>query len=119
MDKWFKLYKEVIKSGSIESPRRIWNMDESGIQDVPRKRSVVGPRSGKAVSIVPSEKGETSTVLCCVNAAGETTNTCVIFKGVRIQTRWLEGKPDDVDVKASPKGYINKQLIFGVWDVIH
>jgi hypothetical protein len=39
-----------------------------------------------------------------------TTDTMVIMKGQRVQQAWRDGKPDDVLLKASPKGYINKQL---------
>jgi hypothetical protein len=34
----------------------------------------------------------------------------VIMKGQRVQTTWKEGMPDDVILKASPRGYINKSI---------
>jgi hypothetical protein len=113
MDNWFNLYKGILETNKITDPRRIWNLDESGLQDVPTSQKVVGPVGAKCISLVPAEKGETTTILTCVNAVGECTKNMIIFRGVRTQATWREGMPEALCfVKASKKGYINKDLFF-------
>ena len=53
------------------SASRIFNMDESGLTVVHKPRKVLAKKGMKQVGKVTSgEKGETTTIVCAVNAAG-------------------------------------------------
>ena len=96
----------------IVDPCRIWNIDETGLQDIPKQDRVVGVKREKTYHVVSSEKGETSTVVVYVSASGPVVPPMVIHKGKKVQTHWKEGKLSRSFVKASRNGYICKELFY-------
>ena len=90
---------------------QIWNVDESGVQDVPNDGdTVVSAKGESAFRIVSSEQGERATILTYVSANGLVCPPMVIFKGEKVQTYWRVNAPGGVHVRASTSGYINRNL---------
>ena len=107
---WFDLYEEVVEHVGITDPRRIWNVDESGVEDIPRVGNVIGLAGQDTYQIVSGEKGTRTTFLTYVNAAGEALPPMIIHKGSKVRPGWEENLMSGAILRASKKGYINKDL---------
>ncbi len=107
--KWFDWMKIFLREKNITSPVYIWNIDETGLQDIPKVRKVLCPRRKKANQIIGKEKG-TTTCVAMVNAAGMKVPPMIIHKGNTVTAAWLTNCPDDVLVRAQESGYINTDL---------
>ena len=70
INKWFDQYEALLQELKIESPMSIWNCNESGVQDVPKEKDVLGITGEKTNNVTSQEQGETSTILTFVNAVG-------------------------------------------------
>ena len=110
IDKFFNLYQDLLKQFNIESPMHIWNTDESSMQDVAKEEKVIGVTGEKAHTMSPKEQGETTTILMFANACGQVFPPLVIFKGTKVSDAWQTNVPPNVTVRASPKGWINKDV---------
>lgn len=111
IQKWFSEYKELVEKLNIsDSPSHIWNLDESGLQDVFEAKRAVGQKGVPLYQVKAGEKGDTTTVLPVFNAMGEIGALMVIFKGKRIRPEWAVGSPSGTLIRASPDGWINKDL---------
>ena len=53
-----------------------------------------------------------TTVLTFANACGQVFPPLVIFKGAKVNDAWVANVPSNITVKASPKGWINKDVFF-------
>jgi hypothetical protein len=60
--------------------------------------------------VTPGEKGDTTTILPVFNGMGAIGTLMVIFKGKRVRPEWAVGSPPGTLVRASPDGWINKDL---------
>ena len=59
-----------------------------------------------------SEKGETSTALAFISAAGMSTKPLVIHKGGKVQKAWKNDKPQSYSLGFSENGWITKRLFY-------
>ena len=112
VNNFFDQYKQVLEDNGIESPLNIWNCNDSGVQNISKEQDVIGVLGEKANSQVPTERGETSTILIFANAAGQVLPPLVIHKGHRVNDSWIQGTSPDIMVRASVKGYINKRIFY-------
>ena len=112
VDKFFNLYEKIVKDHHIESPMNIWNCDESGVQDIPKEQQVLGVTGEKTSNVTSKEQGETSTILTFANACGQVFPPLVIHKGGSVFNTWKQGAPRNVTIRASPKGWINKEIFY-------
>ena len=110
INKFFDQYEALLKHLKIDSPRQIWNCDESGCPDVPKERDVVGETGIPASQVVSKEQGEDTTVLTFANAMGQVVPPIVIHKGSKVIDTWTLDAPVDVMVRASQKGWINRNI---------
>ena len=62
----------------------MWNGDESGIQDVPKGKDVLGLIGEKTNNVTSKKQGETSTILMFLNAVGVAFPPVVIHKGGKV-----------------------------------
>lgn len=108
---WFDRYTEFLDELGVDSPYHIWNGDETGLQNVPKEREVLGVTGEQAYQQVSLEQGQLSTTLVFVNAVGQWCPPLVIHKGKRMLQEWFTHKPEGVMLKISTTGYINKQLV--------
>jgi len=111
--KWFDSVSRHLDSIAVKNmPARLWNVDESGLQDhfVPQK--VVAQVGRPCYQATCGEKGETTTVVAAFNAIGTYMKPFIIMKGKRLKPEWLDGLPPDVNVtlKMSDNGWITKDL---------
>ena len=67
---FFNQLEQVLSDLNIVNPQQIWNCNESGCQDVPKKDEVIGETGVPQYCTVPKEQGETSTILTFANAMG-------------------------------------------------
>ena len=84
IDKFFKLYQDLLKQFNIKSPMHIWNTDESSMQDVLKEEKVIGVTGEKAHTMSPKEQGETTTIFTFANACGQVFPPLVVFKGAKV-----------------------------------
>lgn len=111
IEKWFVEYKQLVDKLHISDlPSHIWNLDESGLQDVFEAKRAVGKKGVPLYQVTAGEKGDTTTILPVFNAMGEIGKLMVIFKGKRIKPEWAVGSPSGTLIRASPDGWINKEL---------
>ena len=113
IDKFFVMYQHLLNIFDIENPMNIWNCNESGVQDVPKEEEdIIGVTREKVHTMSPKEQGETTIVLTFTNACGQVYPPVVIFKGAKVNDAWVMNAPSNITVKASPKGWINKDVFF-------
>jgi hypothetical protein len=93
LDFWFDLYKGWLSTSNFCNPQKLWNVDETGLMDIPSSGMVMGKRGQPAFKLVGAEKGQLFTVLCFVSAGGVAAPPMVIFKGVNVQNAWREAAP--------------------------
>ena len=112
VEKFFNLYEMIIKDYHIESPMKKWNCDESSVQDVPKEQEMLGVTGEKTSNVTSKEQGETSTILTFANACRQGFPPVVIHKGGSVSNKWKQGAPWNVTIRASPKGWINKEIFY-------
>ena len=110
IEKIFNMYEHLLKVFKIENPMNIWNTDKSGIQDMPKEEEVIGVIGKKAHTMSLKEQGETTRVLTFENACGQVFPPLLIFKGSKVSDAWQTNVPPNITVRASPKGWINKDV---------
>ena len=108
IQKFFELLLEWVRKWKLEFlPNNIWNIDESGVQNVPKSQKVIGVKGERAFQTVSSDKGQTSTVVTYISAGGMVVPPMVLFKAARVKDQWHEAAPSGYMVKATESGYIN------------
>ena len=69
VEKFFLLLKQWVRQWQIEyKPNNIWNVDKTGISDVPKERRVIGVVGEHAFQTVADEKGTTTTLASFISA---------------------------------------------------
>ncbi|XP_073959486.1 uncharacterized protein [Choristoneura fumiferana] len=110
-DFYDKLETSLVQHGLMDCPERIWNCDETGLTFVNKPNKVVTKIGKKYIyNRTYAEKGTTTTVLACINAAGCFIPPMVIFKGVRNIPELSNGSLPNSLTRLSPKGWINASL---------
>ena len=88
----------------------MWNVDETGISDVPKEQRVIGISGEHVFQTVAHEKGTTTTVVTFVSAGGLHVPPMIIFKAGKVKNIWREAAPSGYTVQRSDSGYINAEL---------
>ena len=71
IEKFFDLLIQWIRKWGLEFlPNNIWNIDESGVTDVPKVQKVIGVTGERAFQTVAADKGETTTVVTYISTGG-------------------------------------------------
>ena len=110
--KWFERYVKLVKEKNITDPQCIWNIDESNLVNIPKEESFVGPEGKNLLQVIGKERAKTSTMITCINTAGESMKPVIIHHGNRVQESWYNGAPEGIIMKASTKGYINDKIFY-------
>lgn len=94
------------------APSRIYNMDESGVNTVPKKiPKVISVKGKKQVGkIVSAERGQTITLVCAMSATGNFVPPVFIFPRKRMQGYLLNNAPEGSIGVVSDSGFINTDL---------
>ena len=117
VEDYFKILEEVLVHNDILNfPRKIYNIDETGLQLNNNPSKVIATRGSKSVcSATSAERGETVTVISCINAEGNFLPPCCIFKGKNKKKEFEDGLPPGGKVFMNKKSsYINVD-IFKQW----
>lgn len=99
--------------GEIEKHKidatRIYNMDKTGIQTSSNKPPKVLTKLGKKQvgHIASTERGRTSTIICCCNAAGSFIPPFIIFARKRMAPNLLDGAPPGTQATTGDNGWTN------------
>ena len=108
---FFTNYRKWLESWNLEhSPNHIWNVDESGVGDVPAEGTVIGVKGETAFQTVSGELSQNTTVLTYVSAGGLVVPPMIIFKGGKVKQEWREAAPTGYFIRSSSTGYINAKL---------
>jgi len=108
--KFFEIYKEELIKSSF-SADRIWNADESGLTVVHTPGRIVAKRGDKQVGRITSgERGETVTIICAMNGAGNYAPPKMIFKRRRMNQLLLRGSPPGTIGGVSDNGWVTSDL---------
>ena len=110
IDKFFNMYKDLLKQFNIKNPMHILNTDESGIKDIIKEENVIIVIGDKVHIMSPKEQGETTTILTFANACCQIFPPLVIFKGAKMSDAWQTNVTPNVTISASPKEWINKDV---------
>ena len=104
LDYWYDLWKLKY------SPFSIWNVDESGLPDIPKKRLVVGVKGEPASQTVSGEQPENTTVLTYVCAGGLALPPMVILRASRVLPEYREAAGPGYLIRRNQTGYISAEL---------
>ena len=74
-------------------PFNIWNIDETGIPDIPKEQRVIGVRGESCSQTVSGEKPANTTLLTFVSAGGLSVPSMIIFKGSKVETEARDAAP--------------------------
>ena len=65
IDKFFIMYQHLLNIFDIKNPMKIWNCDESRMQDVRKEEHIIGVTGEKVHTMSPKEQGETTSFDFC------------------------------------------------------
>ncbi|XP_046970598.1 uncharacterized protein LOC124537752 [Vanessa cardui] len=111
VERFYELLSEQVEKHKIDGSR-IYNVDETGIQTSTNKPpKVLSTKGKKQVGVIAStERGQTTTIVCCCNASGSFIPPFMIFARKRMQDRLLDGSPPETQGTCSPSGWINGEI---------
>lgn len=106
----FILYREKF------SPQDVYNLDETGFTTVQVPSKVVSTRGKKQVGAVTSaERGELVTLVCAVNATGNSVPPFYIFPRKRWNDAFLVGAVAGAKGTASGTGWITSEIFSQIY----
>ena len=95
-------------------PENIYNFDETGFHDVPKKVKLLFQRQCRNPEVVKNTTKSCFTVMFCCNAIGEFVPPYVIYKAKQKWSHWLLGGPRNSRMAVTPSGWIDAQT-FEEW----
>jgi len=108
--KIFELLKDMYGEGWVTA-ERVWNMDESGITTVHKPPKILASRGQKQVGKITSgEKGQTTTVICAMNAVGSFIPPMLIFARKRLNDQLMKNAPPQAVAAVSDNGWTNNDI---------
>ena len=117
VEKYFTLLISILEELElVGNPRKIYNMDECGLQLNNEPGKVLAMKGSRDVHHVTSaEKGETITLIACCNAEGNFLPPYCVFKGIRKKPEFEDGMPPGSFVEMNERSaYVNTE-IFKNW----
>ncbi|XP_049790235.1 uncharacterized protein LOC126195653 [Schistocerca nitens] len=114
---YFKLLATVMRENEwFGKPGHVYNMDETGLQLHNKPVSVLAIKGSRNVASVTSgEKGETISVLYCVNGEGTFYPPFSIMKGKNLKQEFMDAMPPGAIVRMSEKSACVNNSIFLDW----
>jgi len=110
LDLFYNNLSQLLQEHKYEG-YQIYNADETGVSTVQNPGSVVAKKGSRQVGqITSAERGELVTVLCCINATGNSIPPMLIFPRKRYKSQFLRGAPLDSLGAVSDSGWINEEL---------
>lgn len=107
-DHFTKLKEILLELDLMNSPEKIFNVDEKGCRmSLHHQQSVLAKKGAKRVHLVAPEHGENVTIVSCGNASGNSIPPTILFKGKRMKPEWKDTLPPGSLVLMTPKGSMN------------
>ena len=99
----------------MDHPKRIYNIDETGMPlDLPTPRVVAKKGQKKVRSRTSGKKGQV-TVIACGNAVGQPMPPFVIFDAAKLNALWTKGEVPGTRYGLSSRGGPIKNCFKGGW----
>lgn len=113
--KFFELLRQEYEKYNFGADR-IWNVDETGVSTVPKKKSkVIGLKGKKQVGKLSSaERGTLVTAAVCMSAAGIFMPLMFIFPRKKPNNEFLDHAPPGTTAEFHETGWMQKE-IFVAW----
>ncbi|XP_064604473.1 tigger transposable element-derived protein 4-like [Liolophura sinensis] len=113
--KFYELVRKAMEEHHFE-PQRIYNVDETGMSTVPNRTSKVIAKKGvkQVGQITSAEKGQTTTLVCAMNAAGSFIPPVFIFARKNMNAQLMRNAPVGAIGLCSDSGWMNTDL-FPKW----
>lgn len=109
---FFQSYKNALAKGNFE-PSKIFNVDETGITTVQKPPKILAPKGQKQIGGMTSgERGVLVTMICCINAAGNTVPPLFVFPRVNFKSHMLKVAPPGAIGAANQSGWSNEEIFF-------
>lgn len=106
---FYELLREVLQREEF-TPNSIYNYDETGVQTVHKPSKIISQKGQKQVSKATSgERGQTVTVCCAVNAAGNSIPPLFVYPRVREQDYMTKGAPPGSKAVTHPSGWMTSE----------
>ena len=106
VSRFFGLLENMISELGLDATN-VYNMDESGLTSVQRPGRVISLKGKKHVGGMTSgERGQTTSVVCCVSASGRYIPPMVIFKRKRMPDALKEGAPPGSLITSNDSGWM-------------
>ena len=114
MNSYFELLKKTLSENNLlDSPDRIYNVDETGMPLDHRPPKVVTKRGQKKVRTRTSGNKAQITVIACVSAAGQAIPPFVIFDAKGLNHEWTKGEIVGTMYGLSDSGWVDRDLFKG------
>ena len=114
MDKYFDLLQDtLVENNLMESPNRIYNVDETGMPLNHCAPKIVTSRGHKKVRYKTSGNKSQITVIGCVSAIGHAIPPFVIFDSKSLNMEWRKGEIPGTSYGLSDKGWVDTELFRG------
>ena len=93
------------------TPNRIFNVDETGVTTVQSPKQVLAAKGTKQIgSITSREHGELMTLVCCINATGNSISPAFIFPRIHYKNHLVcDGSTDSIGT-LNKSGWINEEI---------
>ncbi|CAB3241805.1 unnamed protein product [Arctia plantaginis] len=100
------------------SPENIYNFDETGFHDDPKKKKMIFKRKCRNPEVIRNSTKSCYTTVFCGNAAGEMIPPYFIYKAKNIWSDWLIGAPPGSRMSVTKSGWIDLES-FEDWFSTH
>jgi hypothetical protein len=106
---FYRVYKQVL-TDSGATALKVWNVDETGVSTVQRPTKILATKGARQVSKMTSgERGQTVTVMCCMNAGGIYIPPMFICPRKRMVESLLNGAPPASFGTCTPSGWTDNK----------
>ena len=110
VEKFFDLYEKVLRENNLmNSPERIYNLDETALNTDPRSSTVLVRRTSKTSYLKSASGGKACyTALFCCSVTGNYVCPMIIYRssGCGLVSSWAEGGPSDCLYSCTERGWM-------------
>ena len=109
VDLFFDNLENVLSRQNF-GPHQIYNVDETGMSKVPKSSKVVAKTGTRSVGrVVSAERGTLVTLVCAINAIGNSVPPMFIFPRKTYRDHFIRGGPPGSIGRANGSGWIKEE----------
>ena len=97
-------------------PEKIWNYDETNVQDDPGSKKVIVRRGSKYPERIQNCSKACTSIMVCGNAAGQLAPLYINYKAENMWSTWTENGPEGARYNRTKSGWFDHQ-VFEDWFV--